>query len=150
VAEVLCQASFSLTVSAFVSCPAGQFVEFNVTVVNTGNLRLKNVELHLPATISNNMTCTIGSAPFVSSSSVLEPKAQLLCRAGYLVTTADIEAEPQELSVSVAAMSAVNSSITATKNLTLTAVRMPQLAVTVDNCSATPTMPGGAGMVHAA
>lgn len=136
--------------SAPVSCPAGQLVEFTVTLVNTGNLRLKDVVLHMPATINNNVTCTIGSVYFVNSSSVLEPKAQLVCRAGYRVTIADIEAEPQDLSVSVAAMSALNSSITATKNLTLTPMRMPELRMTIDNCSARPTMPGGAGIVFAA
>ena len=124
--------------------PAGELVSFNLHISNTGNLKLKEVTLNVPGIISDNITCSIGTADFVNTSSVLEPGTKLDCTASYPVTTADVEAAPQDVAVVVTATSVLGGVITADKSVTLSPTQSPELGVQVTSCSSVPTKSGEA------
>lgn len=123
---------------------AGEVVDFSITVVNTGNLKLTQVTLTALQLLAANMTCKIGTAAFANRTSVLDPKAVLRCTAGHKVSTADIEAGNVTLSVAVTANSVLGQQLDRDVSLQLTPVQISKLDVSITNCQSlrATAMPG--------
>lgn len=126
---------------------AGDTVTFVLEAVNTGTLRLRNVDLSIPADINSTLACTTDGIASAPRAAVLEPGSVVRCNASLTVTTARIEAGPQQLSVSAAAGSVLGAMVPVAKSVLLQPSVNPVLSVTIDVAGCTkPTKAGGLGL----
>jgi hypothetical protein len=111
---------------------AGDKVTFQLTAINTADLRLRNVQLTVPALLNSTLRCTAAGIPVSSpTAAVLEPGSALHCNASYTVTTADIEGGVLQLEGSAEGSSVLGALSPVVRTLQLQPVLQPMVTVTI-------------------
>jgi len=125
--------SSSLALHAFVWLLfAGDLVTFELTATNTGNLRLRNIQLMVPLLLNATISCTTGGATArLPAAAVLEPGSVLHCNASHTVSTPDIEGGPQLLTASTAASSVLGELAPVVRTLQLQPQVQAVMTVTI-------------------
>lgn len=126
---------------------AGSLVEYHMAVVNTGNLKLKNLTVDVPDRIKDAGNCSIA---FGNSGATLDVGEQFWCHSSVNVTTADIEKGNATYTVGVSATSALKADISVTREVLITPAQLPQLTLTALTCESAPSMPGMVQRKHRA
>lgn len=105
---------------------------FQLAAINTADLRLRNVQLAVPALLNSTLRCTAAGTPDSSpTAAVLEPGSALRCNASHAVTTADIEGGVLQLEMSAEASSVLGALSPVVKTVQLQPVLQPLLTVTI-------------------
>jgi hypothetical protein len=116
-------------------------------MVNTGSLRVTNLQITGSAMVLSDLTCQLQSDPDTSFSfgaaSVLQPGEVVLCTKQYAVTTADIEADARDVQVTVVGDAANNQRPSDAASVSISPERRLTLAVEImeDGCGR-PMLPG--------
>jgi hypothetical protein len=105
-----------------VAC-AGDVIQFNLTGTNTGHLRVRNLALTASPHADVPISCSIGGQLYgPNSSAVLEPSAVGFCYGSYVISTADIEAGPQNMTVSLHGVSSKGDVVAVSRAVLFTPV----------------------------
>jgi hypothetical protein len=110
-----------------------------MVVINTGNLKLKNVTADAPERLTSAGDCIKPN-----NDSTLDPGDQMSCTASVNMTTADIEAGNTPYTVGVSAASALGVDISSTRNVVITPMQLSKLSVSILACATDSTKPGTA------
>jgi hypothetical protein len=145
--EQLMKASLESDCHAFLAS-ADELVGVSLTVVNTGSLRITNLQLSVPPMVSAGLTCQLQSVPETpysfGTASVLQPGEVVMCTKQYAVTTADIEANARNVQVTVAGDAANGQAPSDFGSVLITSEPryMLEVEVLADGCNK-PMQPGG-------
>ncbi|MGW8954338.1 DUF7507 domain-containing protein [Streptomyces sp. NPDC055709] len=132
-------AALSLVKSASppVVSAAGQRVDYSLQVTNTGNVTLTAVD------VAETAFSGSGSAPEVSCpDTTLTPGESMTCTAAYTVTQTDVNAGVVENTAVATGTPPTGPAVTATANETVTADRLPALALVKTATPSVVTAPG--------
>jgi hypothetical protein len=101
----------------------GDIIQFNLTGTNTGHLRVRNLAITASQHADVSISCSIGGQSYEpNNSAVLEPNAVGFCNGSYVITTADIEAGQQNMSVSLRGVSSKGDVVAVSRAVLFTPV----------------------------
>lgn len=110
-------------IPCFACAPPGDVVQFSLSGRNTGNLRVKGLTLQF-APFLPNISCVVDGIPvdasMNSSQPAIQPGGVGLCMGTYIVTTADIEAGAQDLTVVLQGVSSHGDAVTVERSVRFT------------------------------
>lgn len=107
----------------FVNVCAGELIQFNLTGTNIGHLRVRNLALTASPHANVSIKCNIGGQLYgPNTSAVLEPNAVGFCNGSYVITTADIEAGSQNVTVSLRGVSSKGDVVAVSRAVVFTPV----------------------------
>jgi hypothetical protein len=111
-----------------------------MTVINTGNMKLRNLTIVAPDWLTSVGSCNVPD--FNNGSFTLPAYTQMSCSASVIMTQADIETAYTRVAVEVVATSMLGATISSLQDVYIRPMQVPQLSVALSECGPAPTKPG--------